>query len=83
MNRRQIAAFGFGMSRKVVNGTKQPVELSCPCGKPLSIARLDDGRWALGHFEAMCSPLIHGTDANDVLEKFVELVQDDKFDAKR
>jgi hypothetical protein len=55
------------------------VALECPCGKPLSIGRLEDGRWILGHFGKSCSFLIYDEDANKVLEKYMKAVKEGKF----
>ena len=36
-----------------------PIKLACPCGEPLSICKLADGRWMVGHLEKMCSVMTH------------------------
>jgi hypothetical protein len=52
------------------------VRLACPCGKPLHLARTDDGRWVVGALDHACSPLVHGPDAEGVLARAAELFRD-------
>lgn len=59
----------------------QPVDLVCPCGKPLQLAKLSDGRWVLGDFATMCSPMVYSTDANKVLEEYHKAVTSGTFKA--
>ena len=60
---------------KSVKGMKQ-AKLVCPCGLPLTLYFAPDWNgkptWLLGHFEAMCSPIIHGESLEAVMEAFME-----------
>lgn len=59
--------------------TEDPVELKCPCGKPLSLARLKNGDLAMGHFETACSPIITCTDGTKLLAKLSDLLRAGNF----
>jgi len=45
---------------------KKPVSLVCKCSKPMSLSKLDDGRWLLACLECN-SPMYHGCNAGEVL----------------
>src|SRR5581483_7259760 len=68
-----------------------PIELVCPCGKPLEIGQLQDGRWVLGHIDIplsrynahyqACSPLIVHANPQLVLEHYITLTGRKLFSA--
>lgn len=55
--------------KKVIEYERIP--LTCPCGKPLELVALKDGgcvlKWAVGHIDSLCSPMIHGVKLGDVM----------------
>ncbi len=56
-----------------------PVELVCPCGKPLSVARLKDGRFLVGDFTTMCSQMVTGGDLERVMVRVTDLIRAGNF----
>ncbi len=63
----------MAISEQVARFLQSDVRLVCPCGKPLTIHRDDDGKWSVGDFWIYCSPIISGMDLTAVMEKWVTM----------
>lgn len=57
-------------------------KLVCGCGEPLSVV-YDEGKWSLGHFDAMCGPLITHEDFAEVLRMYQVMSADDFYEWNR
>ncbi len=60
-------------------------KLVCQCGEPLSVTynEIIEGKWSLGHFGAMCGPLITHEDFAEVLRMYQVMSADDFYEWNR
>lgn len=61
----------------------EPVPLRCPCGLPLQVAETTDGKWAIGHFNKTCSPIVWDEDPGKVLLTLIQEIRKGTYGNKR